>query len=330
MDGYAVPRALSIMVPSEKNSLFHRIAKKTPVPLAGLMLGLASVGNLVPDYRWAFGIFAFAILAVLVVKVLFDPRGLKEEFKNPGILGISCTFPMGLAVLSTYFKPFSFDLAFGIWIIAMAIHISLQILFTKNVMFKFDVKKCLPCYFVVYVGFGVNAFIAPAYGQQLLGQMIFWFGLMAYLALLPPLLYRAVFVKGLHESLIPTLVIFAAPANVVLYGYLKAYSSPEQWMVTVLLAMSIIFYTACLALLPGILRMKFYPSYSSLTFPLAISGIATNATYQYFVNLGNTVPALEYLAIFELGMAVIFVSYVLLRYLHHFLVPKPNLITIRT
>jgi exfoliative toxin A/B len=72
----------------------------------------------------------------------------------------------------------------------MLVHIALMIYFAGLAILRFEVMKCLPCYFVVYVGFSINAFIAPGYGQVLLGQALFWFGLVSFLALFPPLLYR--------------------------------------------------------------------------------------------------------------------------------------------
>jgi exfoliative toxin A/B len=307
------------MIAPKRIGRLGKIANKTPIPMAGLMLGLASTGNMVPDYRWFFGFFAIAILAILIIKIAYDSKTVREELKNPAVVGVACTFPMAVAVLSTYIKPYEPDVAMAVWIIAMVIHLALMAQFTRIAILKFDLKKVLPCYFVVYVGFAVNAFIAPVYGQVLLGQTIFWFGFASFLALFPPLLYRLVVVKGLPEPMIPTIVIFASPASVVLYGYLRAYQSPEMWMVYLLLAFSVVFYVGSMALIPRILRMKFYPSYSSLTFPLVISGIATNATYQYFVKNGNDILALQILAWAEIALAVVFVLYVLFRYAHHFL-----------
>ena len=308
------------MLAPKRNGRLGTMASKTPVPLAGLSLGLASTGNMVPDFRWFFGFFAIAILAILIIKIIYDSKTLREELKNPAVVGIACTFPMAVAVLSTYLKPYEPNVALGIWIAAMLIHLALMVQFTRIAVFKFDLKKVLPCYFVVYVGFSVNAFIAPVFGQMLLGQVLFWFGFAAFLALFPPLLYRLVVFKGLPEPMIPTIVIFASPASVVLYGYLRAYQSPEAWMVYLLLAFSVVFYVGSMALLPRILRMKFYPSYSSLTFPLVISGIATEATYRYFMMNGSDISVLQYLAWAEVALAVVFVLYVLVRYMHHFLV----------
>jgi exfoliative toxin A/B len=304
-----------------KDGTLSKIASKTPIPLAGLMLGLSSTGNMVPDFRWFFGFFAIAILAVLIIKLVYDWGTIREELKNPAVAGISATFPMAIAVLSTYFKPYAYDAAFFVWVVAVLIHVALMIYFAGLAIIRFDVKKCLPCYFVVYVGFSVNAFIAPVYGQVLLGQALFWFGLASFLALFPPLLYRVLVVKGLPEPMIPTVVIFASPASVVLYGYLRAYgASGAEWMVWLLFAFSLVFWVGSLTLLPKVLRMKFYPSYSSLTFPLVITGLALNATYLYFRDAGNDIALLQYLGWAAIAIAVVFVLYVLIRYIHHFMI----------
>jgi exfoliative toxin A/B len=300
----------------------RRIASKTPVPLAGLMLGLSSVGNMVPEFQWFFGFFAFTILAFLIVKFTLDTKTLKEEFKNPAIAGIACTMTMATSVLSTYLKPFSVEVAIGMWIASMIVHLGFMAYFTRSFIIKFDLEKCLPCYFVVYVGFAVNAFIAPVYGYFESGQALFWFGLASLLLLLPPLAYRTLVVKRLPDAMVPTIMIFAAPTNVCLNAYLKAFPSPDQGMVWTLFALACVLYAGCLVILPRILRLPFFPSYSSLTFPLAISGIATNATYQYFLGMDSDMPVLQYLAWFQTAMAVVFVLYVLMRYIYHFLV-KP-------
>jgi exfoliative toxin A/B len=307
---------------AKDDHLLKKVAKTAPIPMAGLMLGLASTGNMVSDYRWFFGFFAFAILGILILKIVYDSDTIREELKNPGVVGVACTFPMGIAVLSTYIKPYAPDLAFTIWITVLILHFFLMAYFTISFLRKFDVKKALPAYFVVYVGFSVNAFIAPVYGQYLLGQILFWFGFISFLALMPPLLYRILVVKSMPEPLLPTIVIFASPASVCLFAYIRAFPDPDPTMVYILLAFSLVLYIAILAILPRMLKLKFYPSYSSLTFPLVISAIATNATYLYLQNEGVNIPGMMYLVYFEIAVAVIIVLYVLWRYIHHFLLKK--------
>lgn len=305
--------------------MLRMVASKTPIPLSGLMLGLSSTGNMVPGYRWFFGFFALTVLAVLIIKIIYDWDSIRNDLKSPAVTGIACTFPMALAILSTYLEPYSPGAAFGMWVIAMLIHISLMLYFTGIAVLKFDVRKCMPSYFIPFVGFSVNSFVAPVHGEVLFGQALFWFGLISFFALFPPLLYRVLVVKGIPEPLIPTVVIFASPACVVLYAYLRAYSaSPEAWMVWLLFTISLVFWAGSLMLLPRVMRMKFYPSYSSLTFPLVISGIAFNATYLYFNSIGNDMIWMQFLTWIAIGLAVIFVLYVLARYIHNYII-KPIL-----
>jgi exfoliative toxin A/B len=91
-------------------------------------------------------------------------------------------------------------------------------------------------------------------------------------------------------------------------------------VVWLLFAFSLVFWVGSLTLLPRVLRMKFYPSYSSLTFPLVITGLALNATYLYFRDAGNDIALLQYLGWAAIAIAVVFVLYVLIRYIHHFLI----------
>jgi exfoliative toxin A/B len=141
---------------------------------------------------------------------------------------------------------------------------------------------------------------------------------LSYLVLLPPLLYRVVRVGGIPDPIFPTVAIFAAPASLCLVGYLKVYTEPEQWLVGVLLAMSLVSYAAVLLLLPRIFRKGFYPSFSALTFPLVISAIACNACYLYLSRFYANVQALQYLAYLEIVLALVIIAYVLVRYIMYF------------
>ena len=53
----------------------------------------------------------------------------------------------------------------------------------------------------------------------------------------------------------------------------ELFSEKSIGMVYLLMAFSLIFYIVAIALLPKLLKLKFYPSYSAFTFPMVISGI---------------------------------------------------------
>lgn len=60
----------------------NEFLKKYPVPIVGLMLGLAAAGNLVQSYgeiyRSIFGIISAILLILMVVKIVKYPKGVSE------------------------------------------------------------------------------------------------------------------------------------------------------------------------------------------------------------------------------------------------------------
>ena len=60
--------------------------KKVPIPMAGLMLGLAALGNLVQSYgdiyRNILGIISGVLLLLLIAKIAVDPEGTKNNMKT--------------------------------------------------------------------------------------------------------------------------------------------------------------------------------------------------------------------------------------------------------
>ncbi|HCX63046.1 MAG TPA: C4-dicarboxylate ABC transporter, partial [Clostridiales bacterium] len=156
---------------------------------------------------------------------------------------------------------------------------------------------------------------APAFEMNAVGQMAFWFGLISYIFLLPIVIYRTVKIKEIPEPAMPTLIIFAAPASLLLAGYMNSFINKNITMVWCLTALSIIMYIAAVILIPKLLRLKFYPSYSGFTFPLIISGIAMKLTNGYLLKIDTPISWLVYLVKFQEIIAVAITLYVLFRYM---------------
>lgn len=147
-----------------------KIARSTPVPLSGLMLGLASAGNMFSEYRWFFGTFAFIILAILLLKVMLDHDTIRKDLGNHSIIGIMCTFPMATAILSLNLIPSLPELSYAVWVSSVVLHLALILRFTLSFLPKFKVSMSLPSYFMVYMGIAVNGLIAPVQGHPVFGQ----------------------------------------------------------------------------------------------------------------------------------------------------------------
>ena len=122
-----------------------KLLKKTPLPMAGLMLSLAAIGNLFQSYgevyRSIFGIISGSILALILAKIILYPKEVKEELKNPVIASVFPTLTMGIILLSAYLKPLvSTNIAFYIWVLGVSCHILLMIKFSKKHLVNFDIK----------------------------------------------------------------------------------------------------------------------------------------------------------------------------------------------
>ena len=292
--------------------------KKIPVPIAGLALALAALGNLFLSYgaiyKNIFGAISALILILLIIKIFIDSKGVLESLKNPVVASVTPTFSMCLMLLSNYIKPYLPTISFGVWIFALLLHCFLIIYFTVKFIFKFDMKKVFPSYFIVYVGIVVGSITAPTYGLFNLGKGIFWFGFIAYLCLLPIIVYRMLIIKAIPEAALPTITVLAAPASLCLAGYIGSFQEKSMAMIGFLGILSLVMFLGVILYLPKMLKIKFYPSYSAFTFPLVISAIAIKQTNGLLIKMGRPIYLLKYLVGFQEILAFLIVIYVLINY----------------
>ncbi|AWZ48026.1 TDT family transporter [Hathewaya limosa] len=295
-----------------------KLAQRIPVPIAGLMLALATTGNLLLSYgsiyRNIFGSISGLILILLILKIFLDFKGILKDLENPIIASTIPTFTMGVMILTTYIKPYIPLVAKGIWILAIILHCFLIVYFTVKFILKFNIKKVFPSYFIVYVGIAVVSITAPAYKALSFGRVIFWFGFISYLMLLPIVTYRIFCVKQIQEPALPTIIIMAAPPSLCLAGYISSFQEKSIIMIGFLTILSLIMFIVSLLYIPKILRGKFYPSYSALTFPLAITAVAMKQTNVFLIKNNNSIGALKYLVKIQELIAVSIVIYVLIKY----------------
>lgn len=297
----------------------NKIIKKLPVPIVGLMLALAATGNLVLSYgnmyRNIFGLLSVIVLILVLVKIIKYPKNVVESLKNPVVASVFPTFSMGIILLSTYIKPYASSLAFTIWVVGLILHAILIIYFTIKYIFNFNIKQVFPSWFIVYVGIAIGSVTAPTFEVVKIGQILFWFGFISYIVLLPIILNRVFNVKGIPEPALPTIVIFSAPVSLCLAGYINSFPEKNMFIVWLLLVLSQLTLLCILFQLPKLLKLKFYPSYSAFTFPLVISAISIKVTNGFLTSMGKPLALLKYIIKFEEFLAVTMVLYVLFRYL---------------
>lgn len=294
------------------------LLKKLPIPIAGLALGLAALGNLVKDgtfgfLRPFFGILSVLIVILLALKLLLLSKKCLEALDNPVVLGTFATFPMAITILSSYL-PKDSTIAKIVWIFGIVFHALLIIYFTSKFVLNFDIKKVFTTWFIMFVGIIAGSVTAPNVGMKNIGQILFWFGFVAYIILLALVLYRLYVVKNIPEPALPTFTVLAAPAALSLAGYLSSFDTKNKTIVMFLFVLTAVFYVFGLYYFTKYAPLKFMPSFSAFTFPLVISGIACKMVNVYFTKIKSPISFMPKVIFFMTLVALFSVSYVCVKY----------------
>lgn len=292
--------------------------KKVPIPLCGVMLGTAALGNLLQSYsetvRSICGMIAGILLILVLLKLICFPKAVKEDMNNPIMASVAGTFTMSLMLLSVYVKPLIGQAAFYLWIAAIVLHIILIIYFTVKFIVKLQMPKVFASYYIVYVGIAVAAITAPAYEKTAIGAASFWFGFAALIVLLILVTVRYVKYKQVPEPAKPLICIYAAPASLCVAGYVQSVMPKSYGFLIAMFVLATVLYVFSLVKAIGYLKLPFYPSYASFTFPFVISAIAAKQTMACAANMGHPMPFLQYLVLIETILAAAFVVYTLIRF----------------
>lgn len=292
--------------------------KKLPLPISGLMLGLATLGNLLGSYsaevRLLCGGISGTILFLLIFKIILLPETVKENLQSPVTAGVMQTIPMTIILLAGYLRPYFPEFSLLVWGIGLLISCGLIVLFTIRYVLKFSISKVFPTYFVLYVGIVTGSVTAPAFDQIIIGKTLFWFGFLVYLPLIPLVFYRVLKIKSIPEPAANTIVIFAAPASLLLAGYLSVFSEKSMIVVAILMTVALFMTGYALIQMPRLLKLSFYPSLSSYTFPFVISALALKMSNAFLIQSGVEFMALSVLVTVQIIWAILMVLYTFIRY----------------
>lgn len=296
------------------------VIKKVPIPLCGVMLGLAALGNLLQSYgeplHAACGIAATILLVLVLLKLAFFPRDVAKAMGDPIQASVSGTFPMALMLLSGYLKPFAPSVAFAVWVSAVLLHLLLIVYFTLKFIVHFNLKKVFASYYIVYVGIVVASVTAPAFGaESTIGTWAFWFGFVSLIALLVLVSYRYATCGPVPEPARPLICIYAAPVSLCIAGYVQSVMPKSLPFLLALWAVSAAIYVFALVKAIGYFKIPFYPSYAAFTFPFVISAIASKQLMACALNLGSPLAWLQPIVLVQTLVAAVFVVYTLVRYL---------------
>ncbi|MFL2064277.1 TDT family transporter [Latilactobacillus sakei] len=293
-----------------------------PLPMCGLILGLAALGNLlfIEGYATSSAVFfviALVMMVPVLLKIMITPRQVLADLENPVVALVARTFTMAWMLICTFLKRLV--PMFYLWLMAVGLH-SILMLYSVVVHIlpdKLKFANIYPSWFITFVGIGVISNTAKIFALTL-GKIMIWVALALYFILLPVILKRISQYRQMKEVTWPLITSLAAPGSLCLSGYLTMITDKSLPFIIFLVILSQTLYFAILYFFKTMLKVKFYPSYGTFTFPMVITATAMSKTYQLFADNPAIAELLRVLMVFETWVAVLIVCYVLICYLNYF------------
>lgn len=259
--------------------------KNYPTPIAGLTLGIFGIAN-----YWAtlvkntylssallvlLSLVSLSLLIPLLLKFIRYPRFLLSDLQHPTVGSVLPTMAMSLMYLSHTLALLSDVVAVGLWFFAIALHCYFFVIFCRHRLQERDFHHHLvPSWFVPPIGMVVACLTVPSPSFLIVAQTIVAFGTVMYLFMLPIVIYRLSVGHLIEAARKPTLAVLAAPASLILSGYITVVPNPNPLLVVSLLGIAVLMTVSVYIMLTHLLRLPFTPAYSAFTFPLAVSASA--------------------------------------------------------
>ena len=287
------------------------VIEKLPVPISGLILAILSLGNLLQGYpRVVCGAVGVILILMLLLRVIIYPGSVRQDLSNPIILSNSGTFSMALMILSTYINPFNADLALGVWILGVALHILLIVWFTyRFIICDFDLMTVYPSYWIVFIGITMGAITAHVHGLTEIAYLFFVFGFIMMLITLPLVVYRYVRYPNILDQNKPLICIFTAVMSILIVGYTNSFNALSYEFLMVLYTVAFVFFLFAFYKFIEYRNLDFYPSFSAFTFPFVITAVASKEVFAI-----NQWSFFNVIIPIQTFIALVLVIYVFVRY----------------
>ncbi|WP_367298648.1 TDT family transporter [Hafnia alvei] len=310
----------------------HHKVRGLPTPVAGLALGIASLGwcleNALPLHgvgQNVGALIAGLLLVVLAIRFFFHPDTLTQDLKHPVLGSIVPTFAMAAMVVSKALGNFMPTAGQVLWLGAVIVHLASLSLFIYHRAKEPKLHHLVPSWFVPPVGIIVADVTCPSEAYTEFALILLAIGMVSYLLMLPMMIYRFMFRDEVPDAAKPTIAIMAAPASLSLAGYLSVVKEPSMLICAVLLGIALLMTMVIYCAFFRLMRLPFSPGYAAFTFPMAIGA---TALYK-MANLVSSYPqAAEYarqlhmMATVEAVIATLVVGYVSVRFIHNYLLPQ--------
>ncbi len=313
-------------------TLIHQKVREIPTPVAGLALGIASMGgcleNLFPlggNGQNLGALIAAFLLCLVSIRFLFHPDTLNRDLKHPIAGSIVPTFTMATMVVSKALGQFFPSTGEILWFGAVTVHLVVLALFIWHRAKDWQLNHMVPSWFVPPVGIIVADVTCPGKAYTELALILLAIGLASYLVMLPLMVYRLVFHSEVPDAAKPTIAIMAAPASLSLTGYLSVVEEPSLLVCAVLLGIALLMTLFVYFAFFRLMKLPFSPGHAAFTFPMAIGATAlykmANLVAQY-PQAAEYARQLHLLANGEAVIATLVIAHVSLGFVLNYLFPR--------
>lgn len=306
---------------------------KLPVGAVATTVGLCTLANAFNAIGFS-GIrhlvmwFALIVWVLTISKIVLHFDTFKKEYTQVVPGSLYAAVMMLTAILSSYIYPYLPILGIGMWYVAVVVHAAHILFFTwRNVIREFNLNTFLPSWFVTYVGILVPVVVGTAYGNPIILKALLGYGFVIS-AILVPAMFIRILKLGMASQTELMKTIFLAPPSLCLVSYFNLTAQPNMMLVTFLYALICLIFLYILKSLPNFVNRPFDGTFAALTFPMAISLIATLNTARFLINVGHTAPGNFFNQVFgaKLFLITLVIGYVVYHFTHNFVlatVKKP-------
>ncbi|MGT2844160.1 TDT family transporter [Streptococcus hongkongensis] len=292
--------------------------KKPPLLMAGLVLGMLALGNLLGHYsnslKYGLAGFAFIFYLILIIGIVRNLKQTKVELQSPIIASVFPTFFMaGMLFSSFVILNWQVMVAQLFWWLFFIGNLTLMAYYIWTFVIRFKWQSVFPSWTVLFVGVAMAGLTAPASHQYQIGQLIFWVCLVFTVAIFP-VISKKVYKMGLPEANMPNISTFCAPLSLLLAAYLVTFPTPNHNMVIILTVSSQMVYLFVLVQLPKLINRPFNPGFSAFTFPYVISATSLKMSLG-FLGLENSWKLLVHIEVAVATVLVVTVTALYIRFL---------------
>lgn len=191
----------------------HYKVRGLPTPLAGLALGIASLGwcleNALPLAGWGQttgAVIGLVMIGFLVLRFTAHHDTLWADLKHPVVGSIVPTFAMCLMVVSKTAGHWMPEAGVVLWCAAVLLHLAALGIFVVNRLQEPRLELMVPSWFVPPIGIVVADVTFPEVAVLLpFAKILFWMGAAAYAVLLPLMIYRLFFLPEVPNGALQAL-----------------------------------------------------------------------------------------------------------------------------